>query len=282
MLVTLLFHKVSFLANSTYTPQIMSFVALITQDPNLLHVLSKPLSNDFHMHVVNPEKPVEAVCTGIQALDYAGALVLDENWQHKVTSFCSRSSLAATSNKAIDTLVVTQAGLLGDYVLGQAITELFLDHQWNIKGSSVVITGSGAMARALAKEIAGMGAETLNIVSQSRPAAEQALPQVANTRSVAHAFGELTAISAFERADLLIKTEKTSLIPKDVLGPHLSVVDLSPSPLSSLRQDAIRVGAPTFGLRDLQAHQLRIGMGAILGTKLDVSLFLDPLLSLAE
>jgi len=260
----------------------MLFIALITQDPNLIHVLNKPLSDDFHIHVVNPDKNVADVCTGLKALDYAGALVFDDDWQAQMSNHCERSSLAASSNNATDTLVVTQAGLLGDYVLGQAITALLSHHQWNIRGASVVITGAGAMARVLAKEIAGMGADTVNIVAQNRPLAEQALPQIANTKSLAHAFGELTADAAFERADLLIKTEDTNLIPKEILGPHLSVVDLSPSPLSSLRQDALRVGASSFGLRDLQAHQLHIGMEAILGKKLEVSLFLDPLLALAE
>ena len=64
------------------------------------------------------------------------------------------------------------------------------------------------------------------------------------------------------------------------VGPHLSVVDLTAEPLSQLRQQAVSVGATAIGRRDVQAHQLALGLENILGARVQPSDFLGVLHSL--
>ncbi|MCA9835482.1 MAG: hypothetical protein KC422_01145 [Trueperaceae bacterium] len=258
----------------------MSFVALVSSDPNLTSIFFDDLFTGNTFHPLNLEKSVADVCKGLVALDYAGALVLEPRWQQEALGCAQRSSLAATKHQVCDTLVVTPAGLVADYVLGSALAELLSQHFWDVRGTNVVVTGANAVAAAVATELASMGVEQITVLADNLPQAEKILPKIALTRTRAHSFGELAADSALERADLLVRTESESLIPEAMLGPHLSVIDLSPSPLSLLRQNAMNVGAKTLGLRDLQAQQLALSLGLITGRKLDVSVFLAPLLTL--
>ncbi len=260
----------------------MLFIAFIADDNNLNHVLSQHVANDYLLHCLIPSKEAKDFCIGLDALNYAGAICLDLAWQKKLLGSAARPSLAATTAQATDTLVTTPAGLMADFNAGQAIAQLLSYNEWDIKDAAVTITGADAYARILAKELASLGATSIDVIAASRSLAQQTLPTIATTRSHAHTYSDITATSAYERADLIIRTESEGNIPKDVLGPHVSVIDLSPSPLSPLRHEALRVGAPNFGLRDFQAHQISIAIGAILGKKIDPETFLMPLLSLTE
>lgn len=258
----------------------MSFVAVVSTDPNLNSIFFDDLFTGSTFHLISSDKPIADVCKGLIALGYEGAIILEPKWQLEAFQYTQRNSLAVTNNQACDTLVVTPAGLIADYVLGNALLELLQQHQWDIRAANVVITGANPVAAAVANELASGGVEQINILAESLPIAEKILPKVALTKTRAHVLGEYSASAALERADLLIRTESVSAIPLEILGPHLSVIDLSPSPFSTLRQNAMSVGAKTLGLRDLQAHQLALSLGLITGRKLDVSLFLTPLLTL--
>ena len=258
----------------------MSFVAVVSTDPNLNSIFLDDLFTGNTFHLINTKKNIADVCKALLALDYAGALILEPHWQLETLRHSHRNSLAVDKNQACDTLVVTPAGLIADYVLGSALAELLHQHHWDVRGANVVITGTNPVATAVANELASSGVEQINVLAHSLPTAEKALPKVALTKTRAHTFGEHSASAALERADLLIRTESESSIPQEILGPHLAVIDLSPSPLSPLRQTAMNVGAKTLGLRDLQAQQLALSLGLITGRKLDVSLFLTPLLTL--
>ncbi len=258
----------------------MSFVAVVCTDPNLKSLFIDDFFLNAKFHLVNPQKPVADVCKALVALDYAGAVILEPSWQEQALDCSQRPSVVASRVGVTDTLVVTPAGLVSDFVLGSAFSNLLADNQWDVRGAHVVLTGNDPITKVLAGELASLGVASLSIIAEQRIFAEKMLPRVALTQARAFAFEEAATVGVLERADLLVRTELESHFPEDLLGPHLSVIDLSPSPLSSLRQNALALGAKTLGLRDLQAYQLADSLGLIVGQKLDASLFLTPLLAL--
>lgn len=264
----------------TYTLGYMSFVAVVSTDPNLNSIFFDNLYTENSFHLINTNKPIGDVCKALIALDYSGAIVLEPKWQSEVLNHSQRNSLASTRHQACDSLIVTPAGLIADYVLGSALNDLLVQNHWDVRGAHVAITGSGPIASAVATELASAGVEQISVIAETLPNAEKTLPHIALTRTRAYKLGDSNAAAALERADLLVRTESQSQIAFELLGPHLSVIDLSPSPFSSLRQNALSVGAKTLGLRDLQAHQLALSLGLITGKKLDSSVFLHPLLAL--
>ena len=261
----------------------MNLIALLCSDPQLSHTLShfRKASLGCYLHPVTHADMGE-VSRSLTPIGFAGALVLDEAQHARAYSTAQRSSLDAQEVGAADTLSVSIGGLLAEYTLGRAVGAALQNRGWDARGANVVLLGEGAPARASCRELSSLGASHLTVLATSRPTAETTsqYAYAASTEVTARAYRDPLAHAYLSRADLLIRIDERADVPASILGPHLSVVDFSRQAMSPLRQRAASLGAVTLGYRDVQAHQIALGLEQILGKQVNPNDFLAVLHSL--
>ncbi|HEX7001371.1 MAG TPA: hypothetical protein VF164_06705 [Trueperaceae bacterium] len=255
----------------------MHLVACVCDDATAQAVRSfRDAADRFYLHPVTPGAMTDVVA-GIRSLDFAGAMVLDETYQSEAQRLADRSSLDANELAAADTLTVTQAGVMADHCLGRALAAVLVAHRWDGAGARVVVLGSGATARSAAREAVSMGAGALTVLASDRVAAERMLPHgAAGTALLARSTADPVARTMLEQADLVVRTDPGIGIAAELLGPHLTLVDLVPEVVSPLRRQAMGAGALTFNRRDVEAHRLELGLTQVLGGPVGI----EPLMTL--
>jgi shikimate 5-dehydrogenase len=148
---------------------------------------------------------------------------------------------------------------------------------WDPRDARAVVLGGVVEAAAAARELASAGAGHLTLLAGSRPEAERLVPRLAaSTDVVATVPDDPIARRLLEQADLVVRASADGDFPLELLGPHLTVVDLVSNGVSRLRQHAIAVGALTLNRRDIEAHRLHLALGHVLGGGVRV----EPLLQL--
>ena len=256
----------------------MHIVGVLGRDHDLLHAIGRfrdPLGR-FHLHPLQ-DGPVEAVLNGLVPLEFAGAILLGEEFEGAASGLLQRSSLDAQEVGAVDTVSVAAGGLIGEYNAGRAVGSLLAESDWDGRGAKAVLLGGGKRVAAIARELSSMGVAQITILAESRPAAERTAPKLAaSTTVVTSAQGDPRVEGFLAEADLLVRVDPNADVPKTAMGPHLCLVDLKPERVSALRQQALNVGALTFNLLDYQAHRLAMGLGHVLGAAIE----LEPLLAL--
>lgn len=253
----------------------MHLVALFCQEPELAAPFKNLGLPDYFVHKVPPGQAFTEALAALGPLGFAGALVVGRAEQALAFAQLQRSSLDAQAVGIVDSVTVTAAGLIGDFTLGRALGHALQGEGWDARGARAVIAGSGPVAKSIAQELASRGAHHITVLAPDRPAAETSLPTLASAgQSEARAITEPLAIPLIEQADILVRVDPALEISQAALGPHLSIIDLAPSPLSDLRRAGLKVGAKSFGLRDIQAHQTAIALSQILGKRLDLEPFL--------
>lgn len=261
----------------------MHLVALVCRDPALSEALNagKRPYHEFHLHPLPEVSDLARVAAALEPLDFAGMLVLPGELQEEAYRLATRSSLDAQEVGAADALTVTPGGLIAEFNLGRAVGAALAHERWHAREASAVILGGGVSARAVSRELSSMGVRHLTVIARHRPNAERVPPKLAaSTEVTARAQGDPLSETLIMRADLLVRIDARLHIDPALLGPHLSVVDFSTETLSPLRQQAMNLGAMSIGLREVQAHQLALSLGHILGGRLDVGLFSEALHSL--
>ncbi len=256
----------------------MHLVALLSDDPEVRGAIGayRDPAARFHLHSV-PAGAMGELMRALSRLDFAGALVLDENRQLEAQRLAERSSLVAQELGAADTLTVTQAGIIADHTLGRAVTGMLTSHRWDAAGSRVVVLGSGPTAKALGRELVSLGARSLAVLAADRVAAERSLPHThAGVELLARASADPLSGTLFESADLVVRVDGTLRVPSGSLGPHLTLIDLGSEPVSALRSQAMSLGSLTFNRRDVEAYRLELGLSQVLGGSIGV----EPLLAL--
>lgn len=256
----------------------MHLVAVACRDPDLAHALRSFRDGErrFHLHAIAP-KSVPALIDALRTLDFAGALLLDSRLQHEAVRVVDRTSLDAREVGAVDALVVTPAGIVGDLHAGRAVGAALRARLWDPRGAKAVVLGADAPARAIARELASLGVQHLTVLADERPDAERVVERLASSASVdARAYGDPAATSRLEQADLFVRVDAAADVPAALFGPHLTVVDLVPGAMTEWRRRAIEVGALSLGARDVQAHVIHAALGTVLGGGVQV----EPLLAL--
>ncbi len=255
----------------------MHLVACLCDDDVAHAVRSfRDAAGRFHLHPV-PPGPMSDVVVGLRSLDFAGAMVLDEARQAEAQRVADRSSLDAQELAAADTLTVTQAGVMADHCLGRALAAMLAAHRWDGAGARVVVLGAGTAARALAREAVSLGAGSLAVLARDRVAAEGVLPQgAAGTALLARSAADPIGRTVLEQADLVLRVDEAATVPADLLGPHLTLVDLVPEVVSPLRRQAMAAGSLTFNRRDVEAYRLELGLSQVLGGPVGI----EPLMTL--
>ena len=261
----------------------MNLIALLCSDPQLSHTPSRfrKASLDLYLHPVT-HADLGEVTRSLAPMGFAGALVLDEAQHARAYGAAQRSSLDAHEVGAADALSVSIGGLLAEYNLGRAVGAALQNRGWDARGANVVLLGEGAPARSACRELSSLGAAHLTVLATNQPTAEMTsqYAYAASTEVTARAYRDPLAHAYLSRADLLIRIDETAEVPTNALGPHLSVVDFSRQAMSPLRQRAVSLGAVTLGYRDVQAHQIALGLGQILGKQVNPNDFLAALHSL--
>lgn len=254
----------------------MHIVGVLGRDQALLNSIAQfrdPLGR-FHLHPIH-EGPLEAVLHGLVPLEFAGALLLGDEFEQNASSLLQRVSLDAQEVGAVDTVSVAAGGLIGEYNAGRAVGSLLSTAEWDGRGARAVLLGSGRRVAAIARELSSMGVARVVILSESRPAAERTAPTVAATTEViASAISDPRSEGFLAEADLLVRADPTAEVPVEAMGPHLCLLDLRPERVSSLRQQALNVGALTFNLLDFQAHRMALGLTHVLGAGVELDVLL--------
>lgn len=252
-------------------------VACVCDDATAQAVRSfRDATDRFYLHPVRPGSMHDLIA-GLKSLDFAGAMVLDEASQVDAQRLADRGSLDAKELGAADTLTVTQAGVMADHCLGRALAALLVAHRWDGAGARVVVLGSGAAARSAAREALSLGASALTVLAADRVAAERVLPHgTAGTAMLARSLADPLGRTMLEQADLVVRTDAATGVSPELLGPHLTLVDLVPEVVSPLRRQAMSAGALTFNIRDVEAHRLEVGLTQVLGGPVGI----EPLMTL--
>ncbi len=260
----------------------MQLVALISPDIALRQALSQFRKPALGV-LLHPVTPTEfgALAGALSPLDFRGALVLDESFHEAAFRVAQRSSLMAQETGVADTLTVSYGGLIAEYTLGRAVLLALQNKGWDARGARVVVAGAGPLARAICREVSSLGAAHLTLLAPDSPTAERTLGSLAaSTETAARSYRDPLLASFLMRADLLVRVDAAFSPLAEQIGPHLSIVDFSNDPLSSLRQQAASVGATALGQRDVQAYQLALGLENVLGSRVSASDFLGVLHSL--
>jgi hypothetical protein len=256
----------------------MHIVGVLARDQNLVGALRRfrdPLGR-FHLHPLQ-DAPVAAVLSGLVPLEFAGALMLDDESEQPNGGLLQRTSLDAQELGGVDTVTVAAGGLIGEYNAGRAIGSLLAEADWDGRGARAVLLGSGRRVSAIARELSSLGLSQVVILAENRPAAERTMPTLAaSTKVVTSAATDPRAENFIAEADLLVRSDPAAEVSPHLMGPHLCLVDLRPERVSGLRQQALNVGALTFDLLDYQAHRLALGLSHVLGAGIE----LEPLLAL--
>lgn len=244
----------------------MHLVALVSEDADLNHALRsfRDGADRFHLHPVEPGR-MSDLLRALVRLDFAGAMVIGEGPQAEAQQLADRSSLDAQELGAADTLTVTPAGVMADHSLGRALGAMLAGRRLEAAGAHGVILGVSPEARAIARELARLGLASLSLLAEDRVAAEHALPQAAGTSVTARSSSDPVAKVFLERADLLVRADPDLRVSDDVLGPHLTVLDLTRGAPFDLRKRAIELGALTFARRDLEAYRFELALSQVLG-----------------
>lgn len=254
----------------------MHLIALLSQDAQLVAALSTLAEPGFHLHALTGPASLSRVLAALEPLEFAGALLIGLPYQEQALAQVQRSSLGARDAGLVDTVMATPAGLVGEYLLGKALGQALRAAGWDARNARGVVLGQGPEARAVARELASSGVRHLTVLATERPGAERSLPPMPmGAEATALALREPRAAFYLEQADLLVRTDPALSLDEALLGPHLGVADLSPEPLSPLRRAAMRVGARTLSLRDVQAYQISGALGHILGAPVEVERFLS-------
>jgi len=257
-------------------------VALICQDPALRESLAgfRKATLGVLLHPVAPTD-FGAVASSLAPLAFRGALVLDESFHEASFRMAQRSSLNAQETGTADALTVSFGGLIAEYTLGRAVVSALQSKGWDARGARVVVAGKGPLARAVSRELSSLGAAHLTALACDSPTAERTLGRLAaSTECAARPYADPLLGTYLMRADLLVRVDPTFEVKNGQVGPHLSVVDFSPEPMSKLRQQASSAGATALGRRDVQAHQIALGLENVLGTRVSPTDFLGMLHSL--
>jgi hypothetical protein len=114
------------------------------------------------------------------------------------------------------------------------------------------------------------------VLSPDRVAAERVLPHGAGAALLARSSADPVARTMLELADLVIRIDAAPRLPSDVLGPHLTIIDLHDDEVSDVRRQAMAAGALTFNRRDVEAYRLELGLSQVLGGPVGV----EPILAL--
>jgi len=256
----------------------MDLISLFSDDINLKNLLSSQIALDY---LISPSKIAhisQQALDGLEPLGFSGAIVLGESLQKQAFKYVQRHSLAAQRVAAVDTIIVSPMGLMGDFSIAYAISKQLANKNFSALGARIVIIGSDARAVATANELASLGAKHITVIAQEQPFAEQALRNIAiSTQKLATTPGQILAGSSLNQADLLIRFDHGIEVATDHLGPHLNIIDLSPNPFSNLRQEASKLGAETISDKDIQAHHLATMLELVLARDISVDYFLDIL-----
>lgn len=255
----------------------MHLVAALSRNEDDLRPLSafRDAQGRFHIHPVAGQPVTEAI-GALELLELAGAVILDEESQQEAAGRVRRLSLEAQDAGAVDTVAVTGAGLIGEFNAGRALGEMLASAGWDGRNAAVTILGGGPRATAMARELGSAGIASLVVLSTSRPEAEAAVPQLAaGVRVAASAYSDPLMHRYLADSDLLIRLEPRVQVPGDLLGPHLTVVDLGGEAVSSLRRHSLATGALSFNAHDFGAYFLSLSLSHILGGRLNPEPFLQ-------
>jgi shikimate 5-dehydrogenase len=269
-------------------------VALISSDKDLLAALRGYVDEQrrFHLHPVSSTEvspsDVAAQLGALARLDFAGALVIGPptadgaSPEAMALSAVSRTDIDSREAGALDTVIVTPSGLVGEYNIGRAVTACLASVHYNARGARAAIIGSGPSCRALARELASLGVSELTVLAANKPDAERSVPTVAASTNVStRALNDPLAGAFLEQADLIVRLRDGAALPARALGPHLTFVDLANDPVSDVRERAMRAGATTFNRADVVAHLIAFGIGHILGGTIIAEPFLQRLHSVS-
>lgn len=223
-----------------------------------------------------PDGVAAAAVKALPLLGFAGALVFGEEARRNAAHAVTRSSIDAEELGAVDAVTVAGDATLGNHVGGRAVVDGLRAAGWDPRGARVVALGNDPSMRSVLRELATAGVEEISVVAADAPSAERLLPRLPSgvtSRGVAARDPVVGAL--LERCDAVLRAEDVLPVPRERIGPHLTLVDLAPELASDWRRAARTAGASVVAWADVEAHRVAAALAAVVGSDVAPGPFLD-------
>ncbi len=244
----------------------MNLIAVACTDAVLLGSLKQLNHPDTFLHPLNTKPTYAQLQASLETLNFAGAMIFEEGLARQIATSSQRPSIGVQVSGFCDTLICTPAGIIAENSFAQSVRDAFIHQQWDARGARAVVLGNDLYLSVIARELANLGVQQLVLLAENRPSATRALAYLPkDTEGITDSLSSPQLRIYLEQADIIVHGQTAVTIPIDVLGPHLSIIDLQDTIMSDLRRNALRMGARTLSMRDLRAYQVAAMLHQILG-----------------
>ena len=206
----------------------------------------------FHVR----REDLAAAVAGVRAFNIRG---LNITIPHKVEVMRLLDGIDRPARQigAVNVLVNDCGRLTGYNTDAEGFLHILTEHGIEPQGKNVVVLGAGGAARAICFALASRGA-ALTILNRSATTAQTCAEDIAKTFSRQVNALELNRENiayALQEADMLVNATSVGMlrdagstpVDSDLLGPHLTVVDIVYNPgQSRLLEEAAKAGAKTI------------------------------------
>lgn len=247
----------------------MHLIALLGTSPavEVLQHYRDPTSR-FHLHAV-PAGPVPQQLSALPALGFTGALLFGSEVRRDAVALV-RASVEAADLQAVNVVSVAGGQVQGDYVGAAAVVDGLRHAGWDPRGARVVASGGHDDVRSLLRSLATAGVVDITLVGPDAPAAERALPALpAGVKSRALPARDPIIPDLVARCDAVLRGDGNLKVPAESLGPHLTLVDVSPNLPSEPRATARAAGVSTIAWADVEAHRVAATLQQLLSLPVD-------------
>lgn len=225
-----------------------------------------------------PESDVDAVLGALVPMGFAGALVFGDDERHVAARAVTRRSVGCERFGCADAVSVAAGGTIGDWVGGRAVAEGMRSAGWDPRGARIVALGTGPSLSTVVAELAESGAEEVTFVARHPVEGERAVPLLPHGVSARVLSARDAGVaSVMSRCDVLLRADDLVAPEPEWLGPHLTVVDLSPTLPPRWRSVARAAGATAISWPDVEAHRVSAMLRTVVGGAIDPQPLLDLL-----
>ena len=218
------------------------------------HTLSPFMHNQFieqtgfngcYMAFPLEERLLEQGVKGLIALGVSGCNVTIP-YKEAVISYTTALTPLAQLCGAVNTLIPTEQGLLGDNTDGEGLlAALWEEHGWSPKGLDIVVIGAGGAAKGICGALALAGAHKITICNRDiRKARDmaQTIESISETKCAVLSLDQLKDYQLYQAHHTLINTTSLGMAPQVELMPPVNeeaigelnlVVDIIYNPLET-------------------------------------------------
>jgi shikimate dehydrogenase len=201
-----------------------------SRSPLIHTVFARQTGQRLTYELIDAEPP--AFETAVRGFGAAGGKGMNVTVPHKEAAFalCSRSSEAATTAGAVNTISIADGVLTGHNTDGIGfIRDLTVNLRQSLAGARIVVLGAGGAARGIIGPLLQENPSELTLANRTKERADELVAKLGGSTLVARTFAELADLAP---ADFLINATSAGLkgepppFPVSLVGAHTFCYDL--------------------------------------------------------